>query len=44
MLNHPTLDQLHALDLYRTAKALIEIDAADEAHALDRREWLGLLA
>ena len=43
MLNHPTLDQLHALGLYGMAKAFFEIDAVDEAKTLDKREWLGLL-
>jgi DNA replication protein DnaC len=43
LLNHPTLDQLHALGLYGMAKAFVEIDAVDEAKTLDKREWLGLL-
>lgn len=42
MLNHPTLDQLHALGLYGMAKAFVEAEAADE-NALSHREWLGLL-
>ena len=43
MLNHPTLDQLHALGLHGMAKAFVEIDANSEAHGLGHREWLGLL-
>lgn len=43
MLNHPTLDQLHALGLYGMAKAFVEVDTASDAAALDKREWLGLL-
>ncbi len=43
MLNHPTLDQLHALGLYGMAKAFVEADTADETNALGHREWLGLL-
>ncbi len=42
MLNHPTLEQLHALGLYGMAKAFVEAAAADE-NALSHREWLGLL-
>ncbi len=43
MLNHPTLDQLHALGLEGMAKAFAEIDAKSEAKDLGHREWLGLL-
>ena len=43
MLNHPTLDQLHALGLEGMAKAFAEIDAKSEANDLGHREWLGLL-
>ena len=43
MLNHPTLDQLHALGLEGMAKAFAEIDANNEANDLGHREWLGLL-
>jgi len=43
LLNHPTLDQLHALGLEGMAKAFAEIDAKSEANDLGHREWLGLL-
>lgn len=43
MLNHPTLDQLHALGLEGMAKAFAEIDAKSEANDLGHCEWLGLL-
>ncbi len=43
MLNHPTLDQLHALGLQGMAKAFVEIEAKSEANDLGHREWLGLL-
>ena len=43
LLNHPTLDQLHALGLYGMAKAFAEIEAKGEADGLGHREWLGLL-
>ena len=43
MLNHPTLDQLHALGLQGMAKAFVEIDAKSQANDLGHREWLGLL-
>ena len=43
MLNHPTLDQLHALGLSGMAKAFAEITAAGEAEAMSHTEWLGLL-
>ena len=43
MLNHPTLDQLHALGLYGMAKAFAEIAACGEADGLGHHEWLGLL-
>ena len=43
MLDHPTLDQLHALGLHGMAKAFIEIAAGGEGDGLDKREWLGLL-
>jgi IstB-like ATP binding protein/Major Facilitator Superfamily len=43
LLKHPTLDQLHALDLHGMAKAFAEISAADEADSLGHHEWLGLL-
>ena len=43
MLNHPTLDQLHALGLYGMAKAFAEIGASGEAESLGHPEWLGLL-
>jgi DNA replication protein DnaC len=43
LLNHPTLDQLHALGLEGMAKAFAEIDAKSEANDLGHCEWLGLL-
>jgi DNA replication protein DnaC len=43
LLNHPTLDQLHALGLQGMAKAFAEIDAKSQANDLGHREWLGLL-
>ena len=43
MLNHPTLDQLHALGLYGMAKAFAETMASGEADGLGHPEWLGLL-
>jgi DNA replication protein DnaC len=43
LLNHPTLDQLHALGLQGMAKAFVEIEAKSEANDLGHREWLGLL-
>jgi DNA replication protein DnaC len=43
LLNHPTLDQLHALGLYGMAKAFAEIDPRIQADGLGHREWLGLL-
>ena len=43
MLNHPTLDQLHALGLHGMAKAFAEIAAGGEADGLGHHEWLGLL-
>ena len=43
MLNHPTLDQLHALGLHGMAKAFAEIDVRSEADGLGHYEWLGLL-
>jgi len=43
LLNHPTLDQLHALGLEGMAKAFAEIDAKSETNDLGHCEWLGLL-
>jgi DNA replication protein DnaC len=43
LLNHPTLDQLHALGLQGMAKAFVEIEAKSEANDLGHREWLWLL-
>lgn len=43
MLNHPTLDQLHALGLSGMAKAFAEVAASGEAVAMSHAEWLGLL-
>ena len=43
MLNHPTLDQLHALGLQGMAKAFAEIEASGQERSLGAREWLGLL-
>src|SRR5215469_14936100 len=43
MLNHPTLDQLHALGLSGMAKAFAEVAASGEAEAMSHAEWLGLL-
>ena len=43
MLNHPTLDQLHALGLYGMAKAFAELAEPDEATGIDRTDWLALL-
>jgi DNA replication protein DnaC len=43
MLNHPTLDQLHALGLAGMAKAFADIAASGEAAAMGHAEWLGLL-
>jgi DNA replication protein DnaC len=43
MLNHPTLDQLHALGLAGMAKAFADIVASDQAEAMSHAEWLGLL-
>lgn len=43
MLNHPTLDQLHALGLAGMAKAFADITASGEAAAMGHAEWLGLL-
>jgi DNA replication protein DnaC len=43
MLNHPTLDQLHALGLSGMARAFAELAASGEAEAMNHAEWLGLL-
>ena len=43
MLNHPTLDQLHALGLSGMAKAFADVAASGEADAMSHAEWLGLL-
>jgi DNA replication protein DnaC len=43
LLNHPTLDQLHALGLYGMAKAFAETRASGEAEGLAHPEWLALL-
>ncbi len=43
MLNHPTLDQLHALGLYGMAKAFTETRASGDADGLAHPEWLALL-
>ena len=44
MLNHPTLDQLHALGLHGMAKAFAEIDSRRRRPtASPMHEWLGLL-
>jgi len=43
LLNHPTLDQLHALGLYGMAKAFAEIRTSGEVEGLNHPEWLGLL-
>lgn len=43
MLNHPTLDQLHALGLAGMAKAFADLATAAEAETMTHAEWLGLL-
>jgi DNA replication protein DnaC len=43
LLNHPTLDQLHALGLYGMAKAFTETRACGDADGLSHPEWLALL-
>lgn len=43
MLNHPTLDLLHALGLHGMAKAFNHLSASQEAQDLSHAEWLGLL-
>ena len=43
MLNHPTIDQLHALGLAGMAKAFADVAASGEAEAMGHAEWLGLL-
>src|SRR5215475_13108340 len=42
MLNHPTLDQLHALGLSGMAKAFAQVAASGEAETMGHAEWLGL--
>ena len=43
MLNHPTLDQLHALGLHGMAAGFRQLQASPEAGGLDHAEWLGLI-
>jgi transposase/DNA replication protein DnaC len=43
VLEHPTLDQLHALGLHGMAKAFAELASADEAKDLAHADWLALL-
>jgi DNA replication protein DnaC len=43
LLNHPTLDQLHALGLHGMAKAFADIEAGGDAASLGHAEWLALL-
>lgn len=43
MLNHPTLDTLHALGLHGCAKGFKTLEADPAAAALSHAEWLGLL-
>jgi len=43
MLNHPSLDRLHAMGLAGMAKAFAELSSHAEAERLTHAEWLGLL-
>jgi DNA replication protein DnaC len=42
-LNHPTIDQLHALGLHGMAKGFRQMQENPQATALDHAEWLGLI-
>jgi DNA replication protein DnaC len=43
MLNHPTLDRLHAMGLFGMAKAFADLGSSDSADGLTHGEWLALL-
>ena len=43
MLNHPTIDQLHALGLHGMVQGFKQIQASPEGAALDHAEWLGII-
>jgi hypothetical protein len=43
LLTHPTIDQLHQLELTGKARAFTELEASPQSAELSHAEWLGLL-
>jgi len=43
LLTHPTIDQLHQLELTGMARAFTELEANPQSAELSHAEWLGLL-
>jgi len=43
LLNHPTIDQLHALGLHGMAQGFKQMQASPQGASLDHAEWLGLI-